>query len=52
MSISTPVPTTIRLRRGRLVGLIAVVAALAAAVTSALLILAVDGRSQQADQAV
>jgi hypothetical protein len=49
MSISTPVPTTIYLRRGRLVGLMAVVAALAAAVTSALLVLAVDNRSEQAD---
>jgi hypothetical protein len=49
MSISTPVPTTIQLRRGRLVGLMAVVAALAAAVTSALLVLAVDNRSEQAD---
>ena len=45
MSISTPVPTTIQLRRGRLVGLIAVVAALAAAVTSALLVFAMDSRS-------
>ena len=49
MSISTPVPTTIQLRRGRLVGLIAVVAALAAAVTSVLLVFAVDSRSAQAD---
>lgn len=49
MSISTPVPITIQLRRGRLVGLMAVVAALAAAVTSALLVFAVDRRSEQAD---
>ena len=49
MSISTPVPTTIQLRRGRLVGLIAVVAALAAAVTSVLLVFAVDSRSAQTD---
>jgi hypothetical protein len=49
MSISTPVPATTQLRRGRLVGLIAVVAALAAAVTSALLVLAVGSRSEQAD---
>ena len=53
MTISTPVPTTIQLRRsrlgrGRLVGLMAAVAALAAAITWSLLVFAVDSRSERA----
>lgn len=48
MNISTPIPTTIQLRRSRLVGLMAAVAALAAAITWALLIFAVDRGAEQA----
>lgn len=54
MTISTPIPTTIALRgsrlgRGRLVGLMAAVAALAAAITLAVLAFAVDIRSERAE---
>jgi len=48
MTISTPVPTTIQLRRSRLVGLMAAVAAWVAAITCALLVFAVDSRSERA----
>jgi hypothetical protein len=54
MTISTPIPATIQLPRsrlasGRLVGLMVAVAALAAAITWALLAFAVDSRSQRAE---
>ena len=42
MNVSMSIPTTIQVRRSRLVGLMAAVAALAAAITVALLVWAVD----------
>jgi hypothetical protein len=42
MNVSTTIPATVQIRRGRLLGLIGAVAVLAAAITSALLVFAVD----------
>jgi hypothetical protein len=43
MSVSVSIPTTVQIRRSRLMGLIALVAVLAAAVTSIVLTIAFDG---------
>ncbi len=52
MNASAPIPTTIHLRPSRLLGIIVAVAALAAAITWALLVFAVDSGSQSAQPAV
>jgi hypothetical protein len=45
MSVSASIPTTVQIRRGRLIGLIALVAALAATVTWVVLAVAFDTRA-------
>jgi hypothetical protein len=50
MSVSTPVPATIEIRRSRLLGLVVAVAAVAAAITWAVLALTVDTEAQVVKQ--
>jgi hypothetical protein len=50
MSVSTPIPRTVELRRSRLIGLVAVVAVLAAGITWALLTFVVDSGSGSAQE--
>jgi hypothetical protein len=50
MSISTPVPATIEIRRSRLLGLVVAVAAVAAAITWAVLALTVNTEAQVVKQ--
>jgi hypothetical protein len=48
MNVSTPIPSTVELVRSRLVGLMAIVAALAATITWALLVFVVDTGAERA----